>query len=102
MNFKRLTTDAKLDYLYKQFLILLSLIKGLTGGTSGTGDGVSEQNFVATSNQTNFFISGTPSSLIMVFTGRNLALASVDYTYSGGSLIFNTGLIIGTQVKVIY
>jgi hypothetical protein len=60
------------------------------------------QDFTATDGQTEFTITASPSSLKMVFKGRTLALDGVDYTYSSGTLTFNTGLILNTKVKVIY
>jgi hypothetical protein len=72
--------------------------------SSGAVGVINEQNFTATDGQTVFTVTGSPTSLKMVFKGRTLALEGVglDYEYSGGTLTFNTGLIENTKVKVIF
>jgi hypothetical protein len=60
------------------------------------------QDFTATDGQTVFTITANPTELKMVFKGRTLALDTVDYTYSAGTLTFNDGLFLNTKVKVIY
>jgi hypothetical protein len=59
-------------------------------------------NFTATADQTDFTIPGSPTTLILVGSGRNIALETTDFTYSGGILSFTTGRLVGTKIKVIY
>ena len=59
-----------------------------------------DQIFIATANQTDFTIAGTPLN-IKVNIGRNFGIQA-DYTYdnSTGLLSLTTGAIIGTQITV--
>ena len=59
------------------------------------------QNFTATTNQTILTVTGVPSTSSFVFVNGYYIPSTGNWTVSGNTVVFNTGLNLGDQVSII-